>query len=100
MMTPEKVATGLIEEAISNVRSEIAKVRTRAKLCGTKVKDILEVLEHLESAVKEMAELEPTKTLLDQILGYVQKIRPYIATLRDEVRKLEDIADKLEDLIP
>jgi hypothetical protein len=96
----EEVASGLIEEAIASVKAELVKVRTRTRLAGTKVKDILDDLDHLSAYLDEQKGLQPTTDLMNSILSYISKIKPYVSAIRQVVSQLESISDKLEELIP
>jgi prefoldin subunit 5 len=52
-MSPNQIAPGLIEEAIATVKMETSKIKTRARLCSTKIRDILDDIDQLEKYLEE-----------------------------------------------
>jgi hypothetical protein len=99
-MSPDQVAPGLIEEAVSTVKAELVKLKTRTRLAGTKVKDLMDDLEHLSAYLDELKTETPTQDLLNYILGLAPKFKGYLPAFRQAVSNLEALSDRLEELIP
>jgi hypothetical protein len=99
-MSPDQIAPGLIEEAITTVKMETSKIKTRARLCSTKVKDILDDIDQLEKYLEERKGEPATVDLMNYILSLAPKVRAFVPAIRQIVSSLEQISDKLEELIP
>lgn len=100
ILMEETVTPAEIQIAFSQVNKTIQTLKGRTRLLGVKVKDIEEDLSALSSTLADLAQLPPTKDILQTLISYEPKVRPFLTDIRNAIRSLETISDKIEDLIP
>lgn len=95
----EVIALADIAVKYYEIKRFVTRFKSRAKLLATKVRDIDEVLTHIDVEAKNRLEETPTTEVLNYMIDKTVKLLPFDSKTKSQILALELICDQLEALI-